>query len=35
MQFLMGLNESCIDVHIHILMVEPLPPISKVFDMVI
>ena len=35
MQFLMGLNESFVQTHSSILMMEPLPPIDKVFLLVV
>jgi len=35
MQFLMGLNESCAQARGQILMLNPLPPINKVFSLVI
>ena len=34
MQFLMGLNESFVQTRSQILMMEPLPPIAKVFSLV-
>ena len=35
MQFLMGLNESFVQTRSQILMMEPLPPIDKVFLLVV
>ncbi|KAL5582411.1 hypothetical protein UlMin_014853 [Ulmus minor] len=35
MQFLMGLNDSYAQLHAQILMVEPLPPLNKVFSLVV
>lgn len=35
MQFLMGLNESYAGVRAQILMIDPLPSISKVFNLII
>ena len=35
MQFLMGLNESFAATRAHILMLDPLPPIAKVFNLVV
>ena len=35
MQFLMGLNESYGGIRSQILMLDPLPPVAKVFNLVI
>lgn len=35
MQFLMGLNECYVGVRSQILMMEPLPPLSKVFSLIV
>lgn len=35
MQFLMGLNESYAQIHAQILMMDPIPVMSKIFSLVI
>jgi len=35
MQFLQGLNDSYSNVKSHVLLLDPLPPISKIFSYVV